>query len=85
MLRHPLLLTERIRCWYHTSITLVAFIITTESHFSNLIPGLKQLPPLTFWLLPTAIALPFLVLSLSRFAPKAVRHARLDTASKGGI
>ena len=52
---------------------------------AHLIPSLKQLPPLTFWVLPTAIALPFLVVSLSRFAPRTARHARLDTASKGGL
>lgn len=40
---------------------------------AHLIPGLKELPILTFWVLPTAIALPFLVVSLSRFAPKTVR------------
>jgi hypothetical protein len=39
---------------------------------AHLIPGLKELPPLTFWVLPSVIALPFLVLSLSRFAPKKV-------------
>jgi multisubunit Na+/H+ antiporter MnhF subunit len=50
---------------------------------AHLIPLLNRLPPLTFWVLPTVIALPFLVLSLSRFAPKTVRHARLDGASKG--
>jgi hypothetical protein len=52
---------------------------------AHLFPGLKELPTLTFWVLPTAIALPFLVVSLSRFAPKIARHARLDQASKGGI
>jgi hypothetical protein len=52
---------------------------------AHLIPGLKELPTLTFWVLPTVIALPFLVLSLSRFAPKMVKHTRLDTASKGGL
>ncbi len=51
---------------------------------AHLIPLLKQLPPLTFWVLPTVIALPFLVLSLSRFAPKTVMPAKLDRASKGG-
>jgi hypothetical protein len=51
---------------------------------AHLIPGLKELPTLTFWVLPTLIALPFLVLSLSRFAPKTIKHARLDSASKGG-
>jgi hypothetical protein len=51
---------------------------------SHLIPGLKLLPTLTFWILPTVIALPFLVVSLSHFAPKVVKLARLDQASKGG-
>jgi hypothetical protein len=51
---------------------------------AHLIPGLKELPTLTFWVLPTLIALPFLVLSLARFAPKTIKHARLDSASKGG-
>jgi hypothetical protein len=48
---------------------------------AHLIPGLKQLPTLTFWVLPSLIALPFLVVSLSRFAPKTVRSATLDSAS----
>jgi len=52
---------------------------------AHLIPGLKQLPTLTFWVLPTVVALPFLVVTLSRFAPKTIRHTRLDTASKGGL
>ena len=48
---------------------------------AHLFPGLKELPTLTFWILPSLIALPFLVLSLSRFAPKTVRSATLDRAS----
>ena len=40
---------------------------------AHLIPGLKELPTLTFWVLPTVIALPFLAVSLSRFAPQTVR------------
>jgi hypothetical protein len=51
---------------------------------AHLIPGLKELPTLTFWVLPTVVALPFLVVSLSRFAPKTIKRARLDSASKGG-
>src|SRR5215472_1726524 len=50
---------------------------------AHLIPGLNQLPILTFWVLPTVIALPFLVVSLSRFAPKTVKQISLDPASKG--
>jgi len=52
---------------------------------AHLIPGLKQLPTLTFWVLPSLIALPFLVVSLSRFAPKTAMAGRLDGAPKGGI
>ncbi len=39
---------------------------------AHLIPGLNQLPPLTFWVLPTAIGIPFIVRSISRFVPKMV-------------
>jgi len=36
---------------------------------ARLIPGLKLLPPLTFWVLPTVIGIPFIILSISRFVP----------------
>jgi hypothetical protein len=49
---------------------------------AHLIPGLKELPTLMFWMLPTLIALPFLVVSLSRFAPKTVSHVHLDRVTK---
>jgi hypothetical protein len=42
------------------------------------IPGLNQLPPLTFWVLPSLIGLSFLVVSLSRLAP------RMGAASEPG-
>ena len=51
---------------------------------AHLIPGLNELPPLTFWVLPTVIALPFLAVSLSRFAPEPITAARAERASKGG-
>jgi hypothetical protein len=50
---------------------------------AHLIPGLKELPPLTFWVLPTIIALPFLALSISRFAPKPIPVTQREPASKG--
>jgi hypothetical protein len=50
---------------------------------AHLIPGLNALPTLTFWVLPTVVALPFLVLSLSRFAPQPLSHTRLAPVSKG--
>ncbi len=37
---------------------------------AHLIPLLNQLPQLTFWVLPTVIGIPFIVRSISRFAPK---------------
>jgi hypothetical protein len=49
---------------------------------AHLIPGLKQLPTLTFWVLPTVIALPFLAVSLSRFAPKTAKPTQLDSAAE---
>jgi hypothetical protein len=36
---------------------------------AHLIPLLNRLPLLTFWVLPSLIGLPFMVLSLSRFVP----------------
>ncbi len=48
---------------------------------AHLIPGFQQLPTLTFWVLPSLIALPFLVLSLSRFAPKTAIPGKLERAS----
>jgi len=36
---------------------------------AHLIPGLNQLPPLTFWVLPTLIGIPFIIVSISRFVP----------------
>ena len=48
---------------------------------AHLIPGLKQLPMLTFWVLPTLIALPFTMFSLFRFAPKTVSAVREERQS----
>lgn len=47
---------------------------------AHLFPGLKELPTLTFWVLPTMIALPFLVVSLSHFAPKTAIAAKCERA-----
>jgi hypothetical protein len=51
---------------------------------AHLIPGLQQLPTLTFWVLPTIVALPFIVFSLFRFAPKTARTVRGERGSFGG-
>ena len=39
---------------------------------AHLIPLLNQFPSLTFWVLPSLISLPFMALSISRFAPKRI-------------
>src|SRR5260370_6201194 len=36
---------------------------------AHLIPVLNQLPPITFWVLPTLIGVPLIIVSLSRFVP----------------
>lgn len=47
-------------------VLLTAFYVDN----AHLIPLLDQLPSLTFWVLPSLIGLPFIILSISRFAPK---------------
>jgi len=42
---------------------------------AHLIPLLNQLPQIMFWVLPTVIGIPFIVRSISRYAPKTVMHA----------
>jgi hypothetical protein len=50
---------------------------------AHLIPGLNRLPSLIFWVLPSMIGLPFIVLSISRFVPKmAVPLSQSYTESK---
>jgi hypothetical protein len=42
---------------------------------AHLFPGVNRLPTLTFWVAPILIAVPFLVRSITRFAPKAAAPA----------
>jgi hypothetical protein len=54
---------------------------------AHLIPGLNQLPPLTFWVLPTMIGIPFIMLSISRFvsdmgAPSSRSRAERNMVNK---
>ena len=54
---------------------IVSYVILWTAFYvdnAHLIPLLKQLPPLTFWILPSLIGLLFIVLSLVRFVPKTV-------------
>jgi hypothetical protein len=64
-------------------VLLTAFYVDN----AHLFPGVNRLPTLTFWVAPTLIAIPFLVRSIKRFAPKAAAPAtptptavRLDAA-----
>jgi hypothetical protein len=67
----------------HIMGTIGSYIVLLTGFYvdnAHLIPLLNQLPPLTFWVLPTVIGIPFIVLSLSRFAPKTVApSSRLRT------
>jgi hypothetical protein len=88
--REPWLLRVLGKQWISVHIVgmIGSYVVLWTAFYvdnAHLIPGLKELPPLTFWVLPTVVALPFLVVSLSRFAPKTARRTRLDTASKGGL
>ncbi len=54
---------------------------------AHLIPGLNQLPPLTFWVLPTLIGIPFIIVSISRFVPRrgvpsCRSHAERNTVNR---
>ncbi len=48
-------------------VVLWTAFFVDNAHF---FPGLNRLPSLVFWVLPIMISLPFIVLSVSRFAPK---------------
>jgi multisubunit Na+/H+ antiporter MnhF subunit len=69
----------------HIIGTIGSYIVLLTGFYvdnAHLIPLLNRLPPLTFWVLPTVIGIPFIVLSLSRFAPKTVApSSRLRTES----
>lgn len=71
--QQPLVLRVLGKQWISTHIIgmIGSYIVLWTAFYvdnAHLIPGLKQLPTLTFWVLPTMIALPFLVVSLLRFA-----------------
>ena len=70
----------------HIVGTIGSYIVLLTGFYvdnAHLIPLLNQLPQLTFWVLPTVIGIPFIVRSITRFAPKTVSPARLDGAPKG--
>ena len=52
---------------------------------AHLFPGLNRLPTLTFWVVPTLIAVPFLVRSIARFVPKATAPSPLASSAAPAI
>ena len=55
--------------------TIGSYIVLLTGFYvdnAHLIPLLNQLPQITFWVLPTVIGIPFIMLSISRFVPKMV-------------
>jgi hypothetical protein len=56
-------------CREEASIVLLTGFYVDNAH---LIPLFNQLPQITFWVLPTVIGIPFIIRSISRFAPKMV-------------
>lgn len=76
--RQQLLMTRMVGKWWgvvHLGGMIGSYVVLWTAFYvdnAHLVPLLKQLPTLTFWILPSLIALPFLVLSLFRFAPNTV-------------
>jgi hypothetical protein len=63
----------------HLSGMIASYVVLWTAFYvdnAHLFPGLNRLPILTFWVAPTLVAVPFLVRSIARFAPKsaAVHH-----------
>jgi hypothetical protein len=57
----------------HIALMIGSYVVLWTAFYvdnAHLIPGLNQLPSLTFWVAPTLIALPFIALSLARYVPK---------------
>jgi hypothetical protein len=62
----------------HLSGMIGSFVVLWTAFYvdnAHLFPGMNRLPTLTFWVAPTLIAVPFLVRSIARFAPRTVTPA----------
>ena len=84
--REPWLLRVLGKQWIsaHIICMIGSYVVLWTAFYvdnAHLIPLLKQLPTLTFWVLPSVMALPFLVVSLSRFMPKTVMQVQSGSAS----
>jgi lysylphosphatidylglycerol synthetase-like protein (DUF2156 family) len=76
--RHTALLRHILGDWWvvvHLALLIASYVVLLTAFYvdnAHLIPLLDRLPSLTFWVLPSLISLPFIVISLARFAPKKV-------------
>ncbi len=62
----------------HLSGMIGSYVVLWTAFYvdnAHLFPGLNRLPTLTFWVAPTLIAVPFLMRSIARFAPKMATPA----------
>jgi hypothetical protein len=69
----------------HIVGTIGSYIVLLTGFYvdnAHLIPLLNHLPQLTFWVPPTVIGIPFIVRSISRFAPKTLTPEQLDGVAK---
>ncbi|MFD4582316.1 hypothetical protein [Streptomyces sp. NPDC058434] len=78
------------RGWRPRHITAMALSYTamvTAFYVDNgpRLPLWSLLPPLTFWFLPAAVALPLLVRALNRHAPRATRRQTAEAGSADGL
>jgi lysylphosphatidylglycerol synthetase-like protein (DUF2156 family) len=85
--REPWLVRSLWENWViaHIVGTIGSYIVLLTGFYvdnAHLIPLLNQLPQLTFWVLPTVIGIPFMVLSISRFAPKMSAPSRRPSARR---
>jgi hypothetical protein len=62
-------------------VLLTAFYVDN----AHLFPGVNRLPTLTFWVAPTLVAVPFLVRSIRRFAPKTAAPATPATSAPTAV
>jgi len=85
--REPWLMRLLGKNWViaHIVGTIGSYIVLLTGFYvdnAHLIPLLNQLPQLTFWVLPSMIGLPFIVLSISRFVPKMVALSSRSSTEK---
>ncbi len=79
--REPLIMRVCEKQWIvaHIVGVIASYVVLWTAFYvdnAHLIPGLKQIPTLTFWVLPPVIGIPFIVLSISRFVPNMAAPSR---------